>query len=640
MTTPPRRRHRYLARAVAGGTLVLVAAAVALIVLGPPGSGRDETAAAGEAADSYLARWARGDDRGAAALTDQPGAAAAALAASRRGLDGAAVAVTRTSLRRNGGQATAGVRVTWTVPGGIGRFTYTTRLTLASAADRWQVRWRPTAVHPALTRAALRLGTSREPARRGDILAGDGRPLVSERAVMNVALQVDEVPDRAEAAQRVAALTDVDGDALARALARAPRGRFVPVVTLRLDDFRRVEDELAAVPGVSLAPATAPLAPTRTFARALLGSVGPATAEQVQRSRGAILAGTQVGQSGLQARYEKRLAPRDGWRIVVRDRDLDGRAVRTLRARPGRPGRRLRTTLDTAVQRAAEAALGSADRKAALVAVRASTGDLLAVANRPATSTYDRALNGTYAPGSTFKVITTSALLRAGLDVDEQVACPATKVVDGRSFRNFEGGAAGAVPFRTDFAQSCNTAFISLAGRLPPDALPAAARRFGLGRTLKLGVPVADAQVPAPQGAVARAAAMIGQDRILASPLAMAGVAATVADGRWRAPRLLAEDPHLAGGPLPDGQADTLRVLMRAVVTGGTGTALAGVPGEVIGKSGTAEYGTGNPPPTHAWFIAARDDVALAVLVEHGASGGAVAAPVAARFFAALDAGA
>ena len=129
---------------------------------------------------------------------------------------------------------------------------------------------------------------------------------------------------------------------------------------------------------------------------------------------------------------------------------------------------------------------------------------------------------------------------------------------------------------------------------------------------------------------------MIGQDRILASPLAMAGVAATVADGRWRAPRLLAGDELARAEPLDSGELDTLREFTRAVVTEGTGTALAGIPGDVHGKSGTAEYGSGDPPPTHAWFIAYRDDVAVAVLVENGRSGGSVAAPIAARFFEAL----
>ena len=149
-------------------------------------------------------------------------------------------------------------------------------------------------------------------------------------------------------------------------------------------------------------------------------------------------------------------------------------------------------------------------------------------------------------------------------------------------------------------------------------------------------MPAAEAEVPPGRDLVARAAAMIGQDRILASPLAMAGVAATVADGGWRAPRLLAGDPRREGPPLDPGELDTLRALTRDVVTTGTGTALASIPGDVHGKSGTAEYGGGDPPPTHAWFIAYRDDVAISVLVENGRSGGSVAAPIAARFFEAL----
>ena len=129
---------------------------------------------------------------------------------------------------------------------------------------------------------------------------------------------------------------------------------------------------------------------------------------------------------------------------------------------------------------------------------------------------------------------------------------------------------------------------------------------------------------------------LIGQDRILTSPLAVAGVAGAVAVGRWRAPRLVAGDRREAGPRLKSSEVATLRSLMRRVVTGGTGVALAGVPGEPRGKSGTAEFGPGDPPDTHAWFVAFRDDVAVAVLVEGGESGARVAAPIAARFLAAL----
>ena len=145
--------------------------------------------------------------------------------------------------------------------------------------------------------------------------------------------------------------------------------------------------------------------------------------------------------------------------------------VATLSQAPGRTGRPLRTTLSRDVQHAAEEALGDRSDEAALVAVQPSTGDILAVANRPADSTFDRALEGRYPPGSTFKVITTAALLRDGLRPSETVDCPQTIVVDGRSFKNFEGERAGRRAVREDFAQSCNTAFVSLAPRLPADAL-------------------------------------------------------------------------------------------------------------------------------------------------------------------------
>jgi cell division protein FtsI/penicillin-binding protein 2 len=632
---PTFRRHR--SRSTAGrvaalAALVVVAATAAGILLvresGPP---------AGDAAKAYAAAWSAGRDAEAARLTDAPRAAAEALGASRRGLDGARVRATVGAAKEDGDSATAPVDVVWEVPG-VGRFAYGARLRLARAGERWLVRWSPQAVHPRL-KAGTRLGTAAEARPRGRILARDGRAIVRPRDVVDVAVQVDRVKDPDETAQGLAALDglDVDAAALARRIREAPRGRFLPLITLRSAAYERIAGALGDDPGASVNPRTAPLAPTKTFARALLGTVGPVTAEQL-RENPDLAPGAEIGQSGLQAAYERRLASSPAGRVVIRDID-SGVAQETLLERPGRRGRALRTTLDLEVQAAAETALGGIGGNAALVAVQPSTGDVLAVANRPADSAYDRALAGLYPPGSTFKVVSMAALLRAGLDPDRTVDCPRTLAVEGKPFRNFEGDAAGAVPFRRDFAQSCNTAFVSLAGELGDRALTDTARDFGLGRKLDSGLPAAEAAVPPPESAVGKAAMMIGQDRIVASPLAMAGVAATVAAGRWHAPRLVEDAPEASGPALAAGERDTLRSLMRDVVASGTGTALAGVPGEVLGKSGTAEYGGGDPPPTHAWFIAARDDLALAVLVEGGEAGGSVAAPIAARFFAALDGG-
>jgi cell division protein FtsI/penicillin-binding protein 2 len=619
--------HRQrVAAVVALAVAVLAVAAAAWLLFGRTGPSPED------AANRFLAAWSRGDDRSAAGLTDRPKEAAASLEANRRGLDGASLRARLLDLTEEEDAARARTELAWEVPG-IGRFAYRSSLSLRLRDDEWVVAWSEQTVHPRLEDDTQRLGTTRSQAQRGDILDHDGRAIVRPRTVYRVGLARDKVDDVGASARALADVVDVDAGDLARALRGAGPQQFVEAITLREADYERDKDALEDVPGALAVRGEAPLAESRGFARALLGTVGPATAEQLEQLGDERGPGDEVGQSGLQARYEQMLGGAATREVVIR---AGGVPTDTLLTREGRPGRPLRTTLDIDAQRAAEEALGDRSDEAALVAVQPSTGDILAVANRPADSSYDRALEGRYPPGSTFKIVTTAALLRDGLRPDEVVDCPRTITVGGRSFKNFEGGAAGAVPFAQDFAQSCNTAFVSLTERLPADALGRAGRDFGLGERLELGMPAAEAEVPPGRDIVARAAAMIGQDRILASPLSLAGVAATVAEGRWRAPRLLAGDEERSGPRLEAAELDTLRALTRDVITEGTGTALASIPGDVHGKSGTAEYGGGDPPPTHAWFVAYRDDVAIAVLVENGRSGGSVAAPLAARFFDAL----
>jgi cell division protein FtsI/penicillin-binding protein 2 len=604
-------------RLAAVTALVLaVAAAIAAAVLligggGPPAS---------EAAEKFATAWSRGDDRGAAQFTNAPDRALADLQANRRGLDDASVRVRVTDVTEDDETAVARLAVSWDVPG-VGPFRYRSRMRLDKGEDDWTVRWARQVVHLRLA-DEQRLDTTREAAERGNIVARDGRAIVRDRTVYRVGLERDKVDDIGASARALADVVDVDAGPLRRALRNAGPQQFVEAITMRPGDYEEIDGALEDVPGALAVEAEAPLAESREFARALLGSVGPATAEQLEKLGGKRGPGDVIGQSGLQARYEEQLGGTAGSAVIIRE--ADGTPADTLLEVDAKPGRPLRTTLDIDVQRAAEDALADRDDEAALVAVEPSSGDVLAVANRPTDDGYDRALEGRYPPGSTFKVVSTTALLRAGLDPDETVDCPQTFNVGGRDFKNFEGNAAGAVPFSVDFAQSCNTAFVSLTERLDADALTETARDFGLE------------EVPPGEDLVERAAAMIGQARILASPLEMAGVAATVAAGRWHEPRLIRADKKHAGPRLDAGELDTLRALTRDVITSGTGTALASVHGDVHGKSGTAEYGSGDPPPTHAWFIAYRDNVAIAVLVENGRSGGTVAAPIAERFFSAL----
>lgn len=362
------------------------------------------------------------------------------------------------------------------------------------------------------------------------------------------------------------------------------------------------------------------------------GGLGEATAEQLEQLGWPYLAGDVIGQSGLQRALEARLAGTPGG--VVRTVAGEGELVANLHEFPVTEPGDVRTTLDPRIQDAGRVALEPLGNPAALVAVDVPSGEVRAMVNAPATG-FDRALSGRYAPGSTFKVVTTAALLANGLDPAATVGCPGTVSIGGRSFRNAGFAALGQVSFREAFSQSCNTAFVVEADRLPEGALQAAAAQFGFNLEYDVGVPVADSRFPEPADAVEHAAASLGQGRVEATPLHMATVSAAVARGQWIAPRVLADlEPGPVGEPLPAALAAQLGELMRHAVAEGTGTGAQVAGDPIAGKTGTAEFGTGTA--THAWFIAFRGDLAVAVLVEGGGFGGAVAAPAAGRFFSAL----
>jgi cell division protein FtsI/penicillin-binding protein 2 len=619
------------ARVALAATVAVLAVIVFMVVSALTGP------QAKDAVDEFLAAYGAGDYDAAAETTDgDPAAVAAALEANVEGLDGATLSAAVESVIEDGDEAQAIVRMSWTIPD-IGAFEYSnSRLRLNLDDDEWRIEWAERVVHPELE-ADERLGTVEIPPPRAPILDREGRELVSLQPVVEVGVVPEDLEDPEAAVAEIAELTGADEDTFQESVDAADPGNFVPAITLRQEEFDAIEQELSAIPGTEFGERELPLAPTRDFARALLGTVGPATEEQIAESDGVLDIDDQVGQGGLQAAFEEQLAGTPERSVVIRD--AAGDPVDTLHTVDGEPGEALQTTLDLQVQGAAEKALNAVgDGSTGLVAVEPSSGDILAVANRPTDDGFNRAMAGQYPPGSTFKVITTTALLGAGLDPDETVDCPETIIAGGREFVNFEGSAAGAVPFSTDFAQSCNTAFVSLADRLEPDSLRETAEAYyGFGADLGyLPVEAFSGDVPRGRDETEEAAAMIGQARILASPLTMAGVAAAVQAGAWRQPRLIGDDAALEGEPLPVEDAETLRTLMRSVITSGTGTALISVLGEPIGKSGTAEYGSGDPPPTHAWFIAARQGIAVAVIVEDGESGGEVAAPIVADFLSRL----
>jgi cell division protein FtsI/penicillin-binding protein 2 len=325
-----------------------------------------------------------------------------------------------------------------------------------------------------------------------------------------------------------------------------------------------------------------------------------------------------------------------GWSVAVVD--PGGGTVATLVEEAPKPGTTVTVALDRALQAAAEDAVEPLPQQTMLVAIQPSTGNLLAVAqNGAADAAGALALTGRFPPGSTFKIVTALAgVERSGLTADTQVACPGETVIGGRPVPNSGKFDLGTVPLTRAFARSCNTTFATIGAGLGPDDLTTAALQLGLGADFAVPtLTTITGSVPAAPELVQRAEDAFGQGQVLASPLGMALVAATVAHGGPVVPQLLPGRPTQVTKPAtaPDPAAlEQVRAMMRAVVTDGTATALNGL-GEVRGKTGTAEF-TNDGTRAHGWFVGYRGDLALAVLVvDGGSSEPAVAA--AGRFLAA-----
>jgi len=625
-------------RLVAASVLAWVAACS-----GPFGEDPEDIAAG--TAGRFLDSWADGDLTRAAQVTDSPQRAQDLLAQVQEDLQ---ISTTAYELV---GEATCGprrcvqpVRLTHSLSG-LGDWTYRSEVPVDRAADDaaagFRVAWSPGVVHPRLT-GRTDLSRERRLPPRASILDRAGRPLTHNGEVFRVGVVPGKVESRTY--PLLHRLLDIDAAGLRDSVEAAEPDWFVPVITLRSADYRPIEDDLLQVPGVVVDTDVWSLPPSSTWGRALLGTVAPATAETLKAAGPLASAADVVGASGLQLRFQERLAGTPGGRVLLVDSASDATVDTLHRARP-RPGDPLRTTLDRSVQDAAERAVQSQSKTTALVAVDARSGEILASAVGPGIQSYNIAFVGRYPPGSTFKVVSTAALLSENaVRLGAPAECPATTTVAGKSFKNYDdfqplppGGT-----FADAFAASCNTAIVSRADELDDEAMHETAVRFGMGADWDLGVDAFGGSVPPATDEVDRAASMIGQGRVLASPLSMAMVAAAVDSGRPMAPTLLAEAAKTeqptepASEPLPEDLVRSLRSLMRLVVTQGTGSALD-LPGTPVhAKTGTAELDSDDPSKTHAWMIGFRGDLAFAVLVENGESGGHDAAPVARTFLTSL----
>jgi cell division protein FtsI/penicillin-binding protein 2 len=630
-------------------------------------------AAAEQAAGQFAGAIASLDVSKAPILGTDPTAAQNQFKAVVDGLGDVKPKVSAGQASTNNGTTTVPLNYTWDLAGQ--EWKYTTTAQVAQEGGRWGVRWSPGLIAPDLTSNEVLVLKSEAPA-RADILGAGDVPLVTERPVKRVGIDKTKISASAvdSSARALASLVGIDPGGYAKQAAAEGPQAFVEAIVLRDVPNRTPTDEqISAIPGAFALSDTMPLAPTREFARAVLGTVGQATAEQIQKSDGELQAGDLTGSSGLEQKYDEQLRGKDGVTVLAVAQGATPSAApsasgapspssapaaspkaatRTLFSNAPQPGQPVRTSIDPRLQQLADDTLASVGPASAIVAIRPSDGAVLAAASGPGSNGYNTAMLGQYAPGSIFKTVDSLALFRQGATPDTSVDCTPTLTVEGKTFQNATGYPAdhlGTITVRDAYAHSCNTAFISLRDKVSQEQLAAAASSLGLGGDAPmLGADGFLGSVPSDAAsATEHAASMIGQGKILMSPLAAAVMAASVQKGSVVSPRLVlnvGEDeektatpsgsaspkPAAPGSkPVSQSEAASLQDMMRAVVTSGHAGFLLSVPGAPVGaKTGTAEFGSDNPPKTHAWIIGTHGDLAVAVFVDEGGLGATVSGPL------------
>ncbi len=585
--------------------LVLVTPLVACSVSGPQ---------PGDTANAFVTAFAKGDLAAAAKQTDAPDSAKDQMAAVREALEPKTVRTKVEEVNQADGSSTANATysVTWDL--GEGRtWTYDSHFELRESEDRWQIHWTPTVIHPKLSQQQAIAVQGEEPD-LAPVLDRDGNLVLSPTRVISVLLEKEKAGNVASVAGALATALNGFDRTITKAsildgVNMTPAGRPYQVVALRQADYDLVKPRIYDLPGVRFTSAPRLLADDKKFAPTLL--------------------------PGIRKVVEDDLTGKAGWRVITID--PTGAEVEELYAKAAEPAKAATTTLSVGTQNAAQAAVNAEKTPSMIVAMQASTGELLAVAqNAAADKEGPVALMGRYPPGSTFKIVTAAAALSTGkVTGATKVGCPATITVEGRVIPNSGRFDKGTIPLSSAFAHSCNTTFAQLATRMGPSELTDMAKRLGLGVDFVMpGATTVTGSVPPASNVVERAEDGFGQGKVVASPFGMALLVSTVATGTMPTPTLLGgatTEADTTVEPVSPQVLDGVRGMMREMVR--ITPALKAFP-DLHGKTGTAQYGDGTH--AHGWFVGYRGDLAFAVLLT-GAEKSSKAVAAAARFLSGLS---
>ncbi|WP_424529329.1 penicillin-binding transpeptidase domain-containing protein [Sphaerisporangium viridialbum] len=592
-----------------------------------------------EAVSQFLVGWQTGDYDSAAERTDgDPKVVKRALEDAGLQLDAASLRFSLKGLRTNGENADARFQVQVDLGDNNPLWQYDNDLPLHVVDGVWKVRWSPSVIHPQL-REGQRFAVEVSSMGRQPIEDRNGDALQREATLYVAGVYPARVKDPVGVCERLYQVTGFAQDRLLSRIRSAPPQDFVPLVTFGGTKYAQLRDRLDEIPDLKIDKKSQPVAPAQPAD--IIGKVGAITPETEQQLGGPQRAGDTVGQGGLQKAYQDQLTGSTGTKVITYDLKTSEQ-VAELAQWPGRSNTTsVRTTIDRGVQRSADLAV-SGTVPATLVAVKASTGEILAVGSHEMNQARD-GLNGRFPPGTAFSVVAAEGLLAGGVDPKQKLPCPVGRTVGGARFEQVAVGPLGTSPtIASDFANGCVTALASLARRVNASTLTEAATRFGIGGDWTLPLRSFSGTVPAATSDAAKAKIIAGQS-VRVSPLSMALVAGAVASGTWRPPTLvtspgspdLSSDAPPPASPRPvalDPQTLTkLRALMRSGVTSGTAAAAAAPGDKVHGVSAAITYTDKKRARSLSWFVGWQGDIAVAVLSE--TTSATSSAQIAGQFF-------
>ena len=542
---------------------------------------------------------------------------------------------------------------------------------------------------------------------RGIIFDRTGKLLVENRNSFNISIVREHTRDLDRTVRVLSTVTGIEEKVVREVVDRHRREpSYRPIVVVQDATLAQVAAVTARRLDFELPDVIVQEVPTRQYpdqdmAAHLIGYVGEASEDQMHAED--VTTGSIVGQFGVERVYNKYLMGEDGARRVVVN--SVGREIRTLEEIPPVQGRRVQLTINYAMQKAAEDAFRSLGYFGSAIVLEPKTGEVLTLTSMPAFDPNDfatgvdraiwnslitdkqrplqnRAIQGRYQPGSTFKVVVATAALEEGVITPERtIYCPGGGTFYGRFFKCHLAGGHGNVNVRNAIEKSCNTFFYTVGNMLGVDKMYKWSEKLGLA--LKSGIDLPNEQesiVPSTEWKLKRTgerwypgetiSVAIGQGQLAVTPISMAVMMATVANGGTRVvPRLVkAYDEGSGWVPVPPPPSPFTPFLMKPetvsavrdglwLAVNGAGTAGRGrIAGrDVSGKTGTAQVislqgrdrargKTDQDLRDHGWFVfmAPKDNPELAGVVfsehgEHGYFSATVAKHVIETYFAQRD---